>query len=384
MTLLILKKIYTFLFAGLMLSSFTGGLSCYGQEHSSIVVSNWINKPEKEDFNKSLLFVDFWATWCGPCIYAMPHVEELKKEFNRDVLFMNLSKETEEKVQAFMDKHNKDFFSAVDHTRISYLNFNVESIPYGVLLNSDGKVVWSGQPVELKSETLKELILKNRSHVGLTNIIHTQNDKVYNENWKVVSFTNTTYRYLKPEHISNSYSKQDEQYYFSGNIKYITSKVFNIPLRNIKSDFDDQFILKVETDNMEDLKKTFVEFLLQECQIDLNWLSQMTEAYVLKDVGNLNLLSSDYTDLEKGENVFLADDMSVIIDNSTIEEMTVILSDLSESRFVYKGADKRKYDWEILYKYNNLTVEQFTSEMNFNLSAGSVEMKFLNLTKKTF
>lgn len=45
------------------------------------------------DFKGKVIFVDLWATWCGPCMAEMPHYEELKKKYadNPNVVFVSLS-----------------------------------------------------------------------------------------------------------------------------------------------------------------------------------------------------------------------------------------------------------------------------------------------------
>lgn len=72
--------------------------------------------------------------------------------------------------------------------------------------------------------------------------------------------------------------------------------------------------------------------------------------------------------------------MNVMIDNSTIEEMTNLLSNFSEYRFIYDGRIKDRYDWNIHYKFNNLTLEQLESELNFTIKKEKVEIEFLHLT----
>ena len=86
------------------------------QDNSPIQITEWVNPPPLESFSKPLIFIDFWATWCAPCIHSMSHTEILEKEYGENILFLYLSDETESKVAQFMKDKKKYFISGIDET----------------------------------------------------------------------------------------------------------------------------------------------------------------------------------------------------------------------------------------------------------------------------
>jgi thiol-disulfide isomerase/thioredoxin len=119
------------------------------------------NEINFEDLHGSVVFLNFWATWCPPCIAEMPSLNELYTDYNNKVRFVLVSNEKVSTVRKFMEKNNYDLNSYVP---LSYYpeNFKVRSIPRTFLIDKDGRIVidkngaanWNSQKVRMQLEEL--------------------------------------------------------------------------------------------------------------------------------------------------------------------------------------------------------------------------------------
>lgn len=82
------------------------GLSI-GDTVPDIHLNHIINYPDGEaklsDFHGKLLILDFWATWCAPCIAMMPKTDSLQRVFKDQVKFLPVTYQTEEKVEKLIN-----------------------------------------------------------------------------------------------------------------------------------------------------------------------------------------------------------------------------------------------------------------------------------------
>ena len=97
------------------------------------------NVVSMEDWEGEVVFLNFWATWCPPCIAEMPDINSLYNEVS-DVRFALISLDKDhEKAKAFIERKDFDF-------PIYFLNsplprtYNVSSIPTTYVLSKDGKI----------------------------------------------------------------------------------------------------------------------------------------------------------------------------------------------------------------------------------------------------
>jgi len=95
------------------------------------------------DFKGKWTFVDFWGTWCKPCLVELPHLEKIYKnaaeEFNGKLEIMTFSYNSHQ-LQEFMDKNNYSFpVTEVPSSLVSEMKIN--TYPSKILILPDGRFI---------------------------------------------------------------------------------------------------------------------------------------------------------------------------------------------------------------------------------------------------
>jgi thiol-disulfide isomerase/thioredoxin len=91
---------------------------------------------------KDVILLDFWATWCGPCVQAMPEVDGVAKKFaGRGLVFYAVNvAEDAETIKEFLKTSELDVPVAMDADGKITESYGAELIPQTVLIGKDGKV----------------------------------------------------------------------------------------------------------------------------------------------------------------------------------------------------------------------------------------------------
>jgi thiol-disulfide isomerase/thioredoxin len=93
------------------------------------------------DYQGKVVFLNFWATWCPPCIAEMPDIHALYQSMGQEVEFVMVSMDKDfELAKKFVGKKNFEFTIYHPASKIP-ANFNVSSIPSTYVLSPDGKIV---------------------------------------------------------------------------------------------------------------------------------------------------------------------------------------------------------------------------------------------------
>jgi len=126
-----------------------------------------------KDFKGKVIFIDVWATWCGPCREQFPHLKEIEEEYgnNEDIVFMGISidkLQDQQKWLKFIRKEKMPGIQLLDNSRSFREKYNVYSIPRFLLIDKQGNWIEIRCPRPEAKEELKRYLDKALEEVSLT------------------------------------------------------------------------------------------------------------------------------------------------------------------------------------------------------------------------
>ncbi|MDN3493333.1 TlpA family protein disulfide reductase [Winogradskyella bathintestinalis] len=116
------------------------------KDRTSITYSNWQLISDNDtsinlmDMQDKVVFINFWATWCPPCIAEMPNLQELYGDYKDKVVFLFVTSDDFETVNKFKTKRGFNF-EVFQPLNESPKELNTRSIPRTVIINKKGDIV---------------------------------------------------------------------------------------------------------------------------------------------------------------------------------------------------------------------------------------------------
>ncbi len=123
-------------------------------------VAKWVKGEPVARFESGHIYVvEFWATWCGPCIESMPHLTDLQRQFADDLTVIGVTTidpfQDAAKVEAFVAEkpERMGYRVAIDDGRKSFAAFmdaaEQNGIPCSFVIDRAGRIAYIGNPRQL-------------------------------------------------------------------------------------------------------------------------------------------------------------------------------------------------------------------------------------------
>ena len=142
-----------------------------GSKAPALDIEHWVQdgngffKPVTEFEKDKVYVVEFWATWCGPCIQSMPHLADLQNKYRGNgVQIISVSDESLDEVKDLLGKKNEDvgktfaevtaaYSLTTDPDRSVYKDYMTaakqQGIPTAFVVGKTGIVEWIGHPMDM-------------------------------------------------------------------------------------------------------------------------------------------------------------------------------------------------------------------------------------------
>lgn len=100
------------------------------------------NAHKLSDYNGEGVFLNFWGTWCEPCVKEMPAMDRQFTEYEKqgvNVLAVNIA-QSDFEVQSFVDRFDLSFPVAIDKSKSVMRAYNIRPLPTTILVNPEGEI----------------------------------------------------------------------------------------------------------------------------------------------------------------------------------------------------------------------------------------------------
>jgi thiol-disulfide isomerase/thioredoxin len=205
-------------------------------------VSEWIKGTPIQKFEKGKVYVlEFWATWCRPCLAGMPHLSALARKYKDKVNVIAIDiyesqlkpKKSPAQVRAFVDSigNQMEFSVAIEDSNFTVKDWikNAEEknsgIPRTFVIDGNGRLAWIGYPSKL-DDVLSQIVNntwdveKERTTRDLNRQLAILDDSLQ---YELTRFTRNNYNMNDTDKPDSALLKIDEMVRNEPNLKYARS-----------------------------------------------------------------------------------------------------------------------------------------------------------------
>lgn len=135
-----------------------------GQPAPELDLAKLLQAPQEEfdglsSLKDNVVILEFWATWCGPCVKSIPHMNELAEKLaDKPVRFISITAEDETDIAKFLKKKSMRSWIGLDLEKRSNRAYGVQSIPFTVLIDRAGKIAGITRPDQVTEQHVLDVL----------------------------------------------------------------------------------------------------------------------------------------------------------------------------------------------------------------------------------
>lgn len=346
-----------------------------------IQFTNYISENKITSFkNQKLIMLDFWATWCGPCVAATKQME-IFQEYNKSKVFIfSVSDETEKVVNKYLLKKPIELMVVLDKDKRYIDKYKVMSRPYAVLLNLKGQLLWKGHPGDLNQKLLDSYYekVKNDENIAF-------DDLVVFKDILATPKQNTSplvdFSLKKATSAAEFFEIEENKVSFSGKISKLISKLKNKTIFEIEIETGLNYPVELVCD-VSDWNNTneIVNKICNKLNINISDYQKVQFGNELV-VDNKDLLwKKTEIDWEDNPVKYMIGADKITANDVTLKEIAKIMSDTKSKNYIYLGDDTTLYDWDFQFLYEDLMKEDLTSTFGISIKPTNAEQTITKIT----
>ena len=340
------------------------------------------NKIAKDEVSK-LYFIDFWATWCAPCIHVSKYLTVLQEQYPDDFYVISLTQENPEKVRKFLLKHQTKLAVAIDFDGENFYKNGISSLPSGTLLNAQGSILWEGHPAELKSDMISRFLRKNNKEIAIQELI-TFNKPV--EDQEFITYKPLyNFEIFKDDNVTGFKIIQSEEFFeITGKL----SQILAFANKSHESQFrlgqglDRNYKMYVKKDSEEYFNLTVL--ILKNLKLKQKVKSETKQ--VLQLSGKKPAFWDTYQfDFENTSKIYEIGKMDLKANNVSTEELGFILGIATNKPVItnFSSDSKTTHDWQIHFKFFDLMKSDLLDNYGILIEEAEMEIPVFKITKKS-
>lgn len=334
---------------------------------------------------KKLFMIEFWATWCGPCITVSDYLDVLQEQYKDDLFIISLSEETSATVQKFLTKRPSRFATAIDYDGQTFKKYSVRDLPYAVLLDANATPIWQGNPANLTAYDLKQYIQSSSVRFDPRTFIDLVPYELESDTPKTLD---GTYKLSESESDLSpgiTVFRTPNFIKMEGSLKYILSYMLKTSPEQVEleGEYNKMYVLELQ------YKKEFLSVakkVLKVLGLKLKTSQKKVNALVLNCTDcEDKFWPQNQIDWGSDSPQFLVDDIQFSADNSSLSDFKHKLSTLLKTPVIVEldiEDEHQKFDWQLHYKFYDLMVDDLLFNFGIEVQKAKREVSFYSIEKK--